>query len=72
MKLEPGETTCTVASAVAAWIHDWALYYATVDPVIQMVRGVFMAISAAVIVAGGSVALHRALKQAGVLEGFPD
>jgi hypothetical protein len=31
-----------------------------------------MAISAVVLVAGGSVALHRALKGAGVLEGFPD
>jgi hypothetical protein len=30
-----------------------------------------MAVSAVVIVAGGSVALVRALRQAGVLEGFP-
>ena len=61
-----------IASAAAAWIHDWALYYTDIDPVVQLARGVFMAISAAVLVAGGSVALHRALKQAGVLEGFPD
>ena len=33
---------------------------------------VFMALSAIVIVAGGSVALHRAMKRAGVLEGVPD
>ena len=31
-----------VASAAAAWIHDWAIYYATVDPLIQIVRGVAM------------------------------
>ena len=31
-----------------------------------------MAVSAVVLVAGGSVLIHRALKQAGVLEGFPD
>jgi hypothetical protein len=31
-----------------------------------------MAISAVVIVAGGSLVLHRSLKRAGVLEGFPD
>jgi energy-coupling factor transport system substrate-specific component len=68
----PVLATAAVASAAAAWIHDWALYYATVDPIVQVVRGVFMAISAIVIVAGGSVALHRAMKQAGVLEGFPD
>jgi energy-coupling factor transport system substrate-specific component len=61
-----------VASAAAAWIHDWAIYFADVDPVIQLARGGFMAISAVVLVAGGSVALHRALKGAGVLEGFPD
>ncbi len=61
-----------VASAAAAWIHDWALYFADVDPVVQLVRGAAMGISAVVIVAGGSVALHRALKRAGVLEGFPD
>jgi energy-coupling factor transport system substrate-specific component len=60
-----------VASAAAAWIHDWVVYYPTVDPTIQAIRLVFMAISAIVIVAGGSVALHRSLKRAGVLEGFP-
>ena len=61
-----------VASAAAAWIHDWVVYYPNVDPTIQVVRLVFMAISAVVIVAGGSVALYRSLKTAGVLEGFPD
>ena len=61
-----------IASAAAAWIHDWALYYADVDSGVQLARGVAMAISAVVLVAGGSVALHRSLKRAGVLEGFPD
>ena len=61
-----------VGSAAAAWIHDWVVYYPTVDPTIQFIRLAFMAISAVVIVAGGSVALHRSLKTAGVLEGFPD
>jgi len=61
-----------VASAAAAWVHDWVLYYANIDPTVQIVRGVFMAISAVVIVAGGSVALYRSLRTAGVLEGFPD
>ena len=60
-----------VASAAAAWIHDWVVYFANVDPAIQFARLVFMAISAVVIVAAGSVALHRSLKRAGVLEGFP-
>ena len=61
-----------VASAAAAWIHDWVVYYPAVDQTVQVVRLLFMAISAVVIVAGGSVALHRSLKTAGVLEGFPD
>jgi energy-coupling factor transport system substrate-specific component len=68
----PVLAVAAVASATAAWVHDWVLYYTAVDPTIQVIRFVFMAISAIVIVAGGSLALHRALKNAGVLEGFPD
>ena len=60
-----------VASAAAAWAHDWALYYTDVDSGLQIVRLVFMAISALVFVAGGSILLERALRRAGVLEGFP-
>ncbi|MGZ8502334.1 MAG: ECF transporter S component [Candidatus Limnocylindrales bacterium] len=68
----PVLAVAAMASAAAAWIHDWALYYADTDLVVQLARGVAMAISAVVLVAGGSVALHRSLKRAGVLEGFPD
>jgi len=60
-----------VASAAAAWIHDWAIYYADVSTDVQVIRGVIMAISAVVIVALGSSALANALRRAGVLEGFP-
>jgi energy-coupling factor transport system substrate-specific component len=60
-----------LASAAAAWIHDWALYYANVDTGTQIAVGIAMAISAIVIAGFGSVALERALRQAGVLEGFP-
>jgi energy-coupling factor transport system substrate-specific component len=68
----PTLVAAAVASAAAAWIHDWALYYAAVDPLIQLVRGAMMAISAAIIVAGGSVLIERSLRQSGVLQGFPD
>ena len=61
-----------IGSAVAAWLHDWALYYATVDPVIQWFRGLAMAVSAVVFAAGGSVMLTRSLRRSGVLDGFPD
>lgn len=60
-----------IASAAAAWIHDWLIYYAAVSFDIQLARGVAMAISALVITAFGSLLLARALRQAGVLEGFP-
>ncbi len=61
-----------VASAAAAWLHDWVVYYPTADTTLQIVRGIAMGISAVVIVAGGTVVLTRSLRQAGVLEGFPD
>src|SRR5512146_510350 len=53
-----------IASAAAAWIHDWALYYADVSMGIQIARGVAMAISAVVIVAFGSIALVASLRRA--------
>ncbi len=67
----PVLVVAAVASAAAAWIHDWALYYAEVSLQVQLVRGLMMAISAVVIVAFGSRALERALRRTGVLEGFP-
>ena len=60
-----------IASAVAAWAHDWVLYYADVSLELQLIRLVLMAISALVFVALGSMFLARALRGAGVLEGFP-
>lgn len=59
------------ASALAAWVHDWVLYYSDLEPAIQIVRLVVMVISAAVIAAGGSVLLARSLRRSGVLDGFP-
>ena len=67
----PVLAVAAVASAAGAWIHDWALYYADTALEIQLLRGLAMAISAVVIVAGGSVLLVRSLRDAGVLEGFP-
>ncbi len=67
----PVLAVAAIGSAAAAWLHDWALYYSDVSLEVQLVRGLMMAISAVVIVAGGSVVLVRALRQAGVLEGFP-
>jgi len=60
-----------LASAAAAWIHDWVIYYPTVAVETQLLVGVAMGVSAVVIVAVGSLMLARALRRAGVLEGFP-
>lgn len=67
----PVVAVAAVASAAAAWIHDWVLYYPEIAVDLQVARGVAMALSAVVIVAGGSIALVRSLRRAGVLEGFP-
>jgi energy-coupling factor transport system substrate-specific component len=61
----------SVASAAAAWIHDWQIYFPDASLQVQLVRFAMMAISAVVICAGGTVLLTRALRRAGVLEGFP-
>jgi len=60
-----------LASAAAAWIHDWVLYYQALglDQVVWI--GLFMGVSALLVTAGGSLLLVRALRRAGVLEGFP-
>jgi energy-coupling factor transport system substrate-specific component len=59
------------ASALGAWVHDWVLYYPTIEPAIQFFRLAVMVLSAAVIAAGGSVLLVRSLRRTGVLDGFP-
>jgi len=67
----PVLVAAALGSAAAAWLHDWVLYYAAIDPSIQVLRGLAMAVSAVVVVAFGSRALARSLRRAGVLEGFP-
>jgi energy-coupling factor transport system substrate-specific component len=59
-----------VASALAAWAHDWVLYYADASLELQLLRLSFMALSAVVIAGFFSLALARSLDRAGVLQGF--
>jgi energy-coupling factor transport system substrate-specific component len=66
----PVLSAAAIASAAAAWIHDWVLWYPDADLTLQVIRGLAMAISAVAIVAFGSLALERSLRRAGVLEGF--
>jgi energy-coupling factor transport system substrate-specific component len=67
----PTLALAAIASAVAAWLHDWVIYYQDVALELQLLRGLMIAISAVVFVAVGSVLLVGALRQAGVLQGFP-
>jgi len=60
-----------LASAAAAWIHDWVLYFPTLGVEAMIPIGILIAVSSLVIVAGGSLFLERALRRAGVLQGFP-
>ena len=61
-----------IGSAIAAWLHDWAIYYAAFDPVVQWLRGIAMAVSAVIFAAFGSLALARSLRRSGVLDGFAE
>ena len=58
-----------VASAFGAWIHDWAIYYASIAVDIQLLRLAIMALSAVVFAAFGSLAIERSLRKSGVLRG---
>ena len=60
-----------VASAVAAWAHDWWLYYAGIAIDVQLVRLAIMAASAVVFAAFGTLAIERSLRRAGVIDERP-
>ena len=58
------------ASALAAWIHDMALYFPELALVDQLLFLPFMVVSAAVVAGAGAWLLWRALVQAGGLGAF--
>jgi energy-coupling factor transport system substrate-specific component len=66
----PVAVAAGVLASLAAWALDWIFFYAAVDVSTQLLVGALMAASGAVVVGGGSVFLARALRDAGVLEGF--
>jgi energy-coupling factor transport system substrate-specific component len=67
----PGLAVAAIASAAAAWIHDWVLYYPETAVEVQVARGIVMGLSAVLFAAVGAVLIERSLRRAGVLEGFP-
>jgi energy-coupling factor transport system permease protein len=66
----PVLAVAAVASAAAAWAHDWVVYYSDASVELQVVRFAVMAASAIAFAAFGSMALERSLDRAGVLQGF--
>ena len=60
-----------VASSAAAFVHDVVVWYAGYAADVLVVIAVTMAISGLILLPAVSIALVRALRRAGVLEGFP-
>jgi energy-coupling factor transport system substrate-specific component len=61
----------SLSSAAAAWVHDWVVWFPTFGLDTMLVIGAFMAISAVVVLPVAAILLVRALRETGVLEGFP-
>jgi energy-coupling factor transport system substrate-specific component len=60
-----------LASAAAAYIHDVVVWYAGYASDVLIVIAITMAISGLILLPAASILLVRALRRAGVLEGFP-
>jgi energy-coupling factor transport system substrate-specific component len=67
----PVLAVASLASAGAAFVHDWLIYYAAFSLDVVLLIGLFMAVSAVTLMPLAATLLARALRQAGVLEGFP-
>ena len=61
-----------MASAAAAFVHDVVVWYAGYAADVLTVIAISMAVSGLILLPAASIALVRALRRAGVLEGFPD
>jgi energy-coupling factor transport system substrate-specific component len=61
----------SLAAAAAAFVHDWLLYYATYDPTALAAIALFMGISGLIVLPLVAMGIVAALRQTGVLEGFP-
>ena len=60
-----------LASAAAAWVHDWVVWFPTYTLEAILLIGLLMAISSVVLLPAVALLLARSLRRAGVLEGFP-
>lgn len=60
-----------LASAAAAFVHDWYFYYSGSAADYLAITAVAMAVSGLLLLPFAAVALIRALRSTGVLDGFP-
>ena len=60
-----------LASAAAAFVHDAVVWYAGYATDVLTIIGIAMAVSGAVLLPLVAIALVRALRSTGVLDGFP-
>lgn len=60
-----------LASAAAAFVHDVVVWYPGYATDVLLIIAVTMALSGAVLLPAAAILLVRALRRAGVLEGFP-
>jgi energy-coupling factor transport system substrate-specific component len=60
-----------VASAAMAFVHDWLVWYQGLAADVLAITGIAMLVSAAVLMPVVTVAVVRALRRAGALQGFP-
>jgi energy-coupling factor transport system substrate-specific component len=60
-----------LAASAAAFVHDVVVWYAGFAADVLLVIAITMAISGLILLPAASIALVRALRRAGVLEGFP-
>jgi energy-coupling factor transport system substrate-specific component len=66
----PVLAVASLASAAAAWVHDWVVWFPTLGIDAMLVIGAFMAVSAVALLPAAAILLVRALRDTGVLEGF--
>jgi energy-coupling factor transport system substrate-specific component len=67
----PAVALASLASMAAAFVHDWLFYYPTWDAGALLVLAIMMGISGLVVLPLVARAIVAALRQTGVLEGFP-
>ena len=67
----PVVVVASLASSAAAFVHDWLVYFATYDAAALAAIGAFMAVSGVLVLPLVAIALVRAIRRTGVLEGFP-